>query len=177
MSRGYALISWVAVGYKWLPGPFGLGCLYVDERHRDGEPLEENWINRAGSDDFAALVDYTEEYRPGSRRFDVGERVNFELVPMAVAAAEQLLEWTVIELAASLRGVTDQIAQCAASLGLMTPARDQRAPHMLGVDLPREVAWALTQRLGDSGVIPASGEARCASRRTYTSPKATSTVS
>jgi selenocysteine lyase/cysteine desulfurase len=143
----------VAVGYKWLLGPFGLGCLYVDERHRDGEPLEENWINRAGSDDFAALVDYTEEYRPGSRRFDVGERTNFELVPMAIAAAEQLLEWTVIELAASLRGVTDQIAQGAASLGLMTPARDQRAPQMLGVDLPREVAWALAQKLRDSGVI------------------------
>lgn len=143
----------VAVGYKWLLGPFGLGCLYVDERYRDGEPLEENWINRAGSDDFAALVDYTEEYRPGSRRFDVGERTNFGLVPMAIAAAEQLLEWTVIELAASLRGVTDQIAQCATSLGLMTPARDQRAPHMLGVDLPREVAWALAQKLRDSAVI------------------------
>lgn len=47
----------VSVGYKWLLGPFGLGCLYVGERYRDGEPLEENWINRAGSDDFAGLVD------------------------------------------------------------------------------------------------------------------------
>jgi selenocysteine lyase/cysteine desulfurase len=43
----------VSVGHKWLLGPLGLGCLYVDEQFRDGEPLEENWINRAGSDDFA----------------------------------------------------------------------------------------------------------------------------
>jgi selenocysteine lyase/cysteine desulfurase len=143
----------VAVGYKWLLGPFGLGCLYVDERYRDGEPLEENWINRAGSDDFAALVDYAEEYRPGSRRFDVGERTKFELVPMAITAAEQLLDWTIIELAASLRALTDQIAQSARSLGLVSPACDQRAPHMLGVELPREVARAMAQKLRDAGVI------------------------
>src|SRR5437879_1100783 len=61
----------VSVGYKWLLGPLGLGCLYVAERHRDGEPLEENWINRAGSEDFARLVDYRDEYRDGARRYDV----------------------------------------------------------------------------------------------------------
>jgi selenocysteine lyase/cysteine desulfurase len=143
----------VAVGYKWLLGPFGLGCLYVDERYRDGEALEENWINRAGSEDFAALVDYTDEYRPGSRRFDVGERTNFGLVPMAIAATEQLLDWTIIEVAASLRALTDQIAQRAGNLGLTTADRDRRGPHMLGIELPREVARAMAQKLSDSGVI------------------------
>jgi selenocysteine lyase/cysteine desulfurase len=143
----------VAVGYKWLLGPFGLGCLYVDERHRDGEPLEENWINRAGSDDFAALVDYTDEYRPGARRFDVGQRTNFGLVPMAIAAAEQLLGWTIAGISASLRGLTDQIAQHAGSLGLATADRDQRGPHMLGIELPREMARAMAQHLSDRGVL------------------------
>jgi selenocysteine lyase/cysteine desulfurase len=55
----------VAVGYKWLLGPFALGYLYVAERHRDGVPLEENWISRLGSEDFAGLVDYQERYQPG----------------------------------------------------------------------------------------------------------------
>jgi hypothetical protein len=64
----------VAAGYKWLLGPFGLGYLYVAERHRDGRPLEENWILRAGSDDFARLTDYRDDYQAGARRFDVGER-------------------------------------------------------------------------------------------------------
>ena len=54
----------VSVGYKWLLGPLGVGCLYVDERHRDGEPIEENWINRAGAEDFAGLVDYAEDLPP-----------------------------------------------------------------------------------------------------------------
>src|SRR5918994_7376354 len=42
----------VSVGYKWLLGPFSLAYLYVDERHRDGEPIEHNWIVRAGAEDF-----------------------------------------------------------------------------------------------------------------------------
>lgn len=143
----------VSVGYKWLLGPFGVGCLYVDERHRDGEPLEENWINRAGSDDFSALADYTDAYRPGARRFDVGQRSNFGLVPMAIAAAEQLLEWTPAGVAASLRAVTDRIAQQAVDLDLAIPGPHERGPHMLGIGLPRDAASAAARRLADSGVI------------------------
>lgn len=143
----------VSVGYKWLLGPFGLGCLYVDQYYRGGEPLEENWINRAGSEDFAALVDYTDEYRPGARRFDVGQRTNFGLVPMAIAAAQQLLNWTIGEVAMSLRAVTDQIARRAEALGLATASPDQRGPHMLGIELPREAGHASARLLKERGVI------------------------
>jgi selenocysteine lyase/cysteine desulfurase len=143
----------VSVGYKWLLGPFGIGCLYVDEQYRDGEPLEENWINRAGTEDFAALVDYTDTYRPGARRFDVGARTSFNLVPMAIAAAEQLLGWGIPNVAASLRNVTDQIAQRAAGLDLAVAAADQRGPHMLGIGLARDAATAVARQLADSGVI------------------------
>jgi selenocysteine lyase/cysteine desulfurase len=143
----------VSVGYKWLLGPLGVGCLYVDERHRDGEPIEENWINRAGAEDFTALVDYTETYRPGARRFDVGARTNFGMVPMALAAAEQLLEWTIAGIAASLRTVTDEIGRRATELGYEIAPRDERGPHMLGVGLPREAANAIAANLGERRVI------------------------
>jgi selenocysteine lyase/cysteine desulfurase len=143
----------VAVGYKWLLGPLGLGCLYVSPRHRDGEPLEENWINRAGSEDFAALVDYTDDYRPGARRFDVGQRTSFGLVPMAIAAAEQLLEWTVDGIAARLAVVTGEIAERAASLGFTVAPPEQRGPHMLGIDVPRELAPALGRSLEERNVV------------------------
>ena len=143
----------VSVGYKWLLGPLGVGCLYVAERYRDGEPIEENWINREGSEDFAALADYTEAYRAGARRFDVGQRTNFGLVPMAVAAVEQVLEWTVGGVAASLQEVTDEIGRRAAGLGYAVPAQDRHGPHMLGIDLPRDVATVVDRRLVASGVI------------------------
>lgn len=141
----------VAVGYKWLLGPFGVGCLYVDERYHDGEPLEENWINRAGSEDFAGLVDYTDEYRSGARRFDVGERTNFGLVPMAIAATEQLFAWGIDAVASSLQLVTDEIGQRAISLGLNAP--DRHGPHMLGIKVPREVARTLGATLAEQRVI------------------------
>lgn len=143
----------VAVGYKWLLGPFGVGFLYVAERRRDGEPLEENWINRDGSEDFAALVDYKDAYRMGARRFDVGQRTNFGLVPMALAAVDQLLDWTVDGVASSLRPVSAEIGRRCAELGLGAPAAGDHAPHMLGIEIPREVARVLGDRLAERGVI------------------------
>ncbi|MBA2449557.1 MAG: aminotransferase class V-fold PLP-dependent enzyme, partial [Chloroflexi bacterium] len=99
----------VAAGYKWLLGPFSVAYLYVDPAHRSGKPIEENWIPRAGSEDFARLVDYRDDYLPGARRFDVGQRTNFTLLPMAIAAIGQLLVWDVARIAATLRELTARI--------------------------------------------------------------------
>jgi selenocysteine lyase/cysteine desulfurase len=137
----------VSVGYKWLLGPFGLGYLYVDQRHCDGEPLEENWILRADSDDFARLVDYRDEYQPGARRFDVGQRTNFELMPMAVAALRQLLTWQVSNIAHALAQVTTDIETRVADVGLQPIPADERGPHLLGVTIPAEIRGHVLQTL------------------------------
>jgi selenocysteine lyase/cysteine desulfurase len=138
----------VTVGYKWLLGPFSLGYLFVAEEHRDGEPLEENWIVRAGSEDFSGLIDYRDEYQPGARRFDMGQRTSFNLTPMAIAALEQLLEWEVPRIAETLATTTATIAGRAGELGLATLPADRRGPHLIGIDLPdaarQEAVRALT---------------------------------
>ena len=85
----------VATGYKWLLGPFSVAYLWVAPEHRFGMPLEQNWINRSGSEDFARLTDYQDDFQPGARRFDVGQRTNFTLTPMAIAALTQILDWQV----------------------------------------------------------------------------------
>ena len=41
----------VAVGYKWLLGPYSLGYLYLDPSLHGGEPLEENWIMLHNNDE------------------------------------------------------------------------------------------------------------------------------
>ncbi len=143
----------VAVGYKWLLGPLGFSYLYVDEAHRDGEPLEENWINRAGSEQFAGLVRYTDTYRAGSRRFDFGERTAFAQVAMAVAAVEQLGRWGIEGVASALREVTDEICDRAGQLGLSVPAPNERGPHMLGLEIPKERGLALEEQLEKRGVM------------------------
>ena len=163
----------VAVGYKWLLGPFGVGCLYVSEQHREGEPLEENWVNREGSDDFAALVDYKDHYRSGARRFDVGQRTNFGLVPMAIAAVDQLLEWGVARVASSLAAVVDEIATRVAGLGLSVPRPDQRGPHMLGIGLPRRLRAASASGSPKVASWPASVATPFALPHTFMSPAAT----
>ena len=143
----------VAVGYKWQLGPYSLGYLYMDRTLHEGEPLEENWIVRAGSDDFTAVADYVDEYRPGAQRFDVGERSNFQLTPMALAAIQQILEWTVEGIATSLQRCTDEIAAGAEALGLSVEPRSDRGPHMIGVGLPRADAQRVASSLAESRVV------------------------
>ena len=67
----------VCATYKWLMGPYSLGFAYLGPRFDDGEPLEETWIGRRGSENFKELVDYQDDYQPGALRYDVGERSNF----------------------------------------------------------------------------------------------------
>jgi selenocysteine lyase/cysteine desulfurase len=142
----------VAAGYKWMMGPYTLGFLYVAPKHRDGRPLEHNWIARQGSEDFAGLVDYKSEFQPGARRFDMGEGANFIALPMAVAALEQLLEWGVTEIQETLSVMTARIAERAAPLGLTASDPSMRAGHFLGLGFPGEVPDGLTDRLGQAGV-------------------------
>jgi selenocysteine lyase/cysteine desulfurase len=137
----------ITVGYKWLFGPLSVGYMYVGERHRGGEPIEHNWINRAESEDFARLVDYTDELQPGARRFDVGARTNFMLVPMAIAALEQVLAWSVDRIEASLVEITASIESGARDRGLSPLPADQRGSHVLGIELPEVRPADLTAQL------------------------------
>lgn len=143
----------VSVGYKWLLGPMSYGSLYVAPSLRDGEPLEENWISRSGADDFTTLVDYQDDYMPGARRFDVGQYSNFHLVPMAIAAMEQIEEWGVPRIGATLAAVTGEIGQRAAKLGLGVTPADRRGPHIIGLDLPVPSARRAAAALEAANVI------------------------
>jgi selenocysteine lyase/cysteine desulfurase len=133
--------------YKWLLGPYSLGFLYAAPHQRAGRPLEWNWITRAGSEDFAGLVNYRDEFQPGARRYDVGERSNFALMPVAKAALEQILEWGVAELSPTLRTMTDEVASRATALGLSVAPAHLHASHLIGLrakrlpaDLPARLA-------------------------------------
>ena len=145
----------VSVGYKWLLGPFGRGYLWVAPEHREGRPLEENWIVRAGSDDFAALVDYRDEYLPGARRYDQGARTLFELTPMAVAALEQILAWGPARIATALATVTGEIATRIAAAGVSVGATEPRGPHLLGIRVPAEATDRVAAALKDANCFVA----------------------
>jgi selenocysteine lyase/cysteine desulfurase len=141
----------VTVGYKWLLGPYGLGYLYVADRwHANGEPLEESWLNREGGDNFAALVDYTDEYQPGAQRFNQGESAQFYLLPMALAALAQIAQWTPARVQRQLSEWTRELSSRAAALGLDSIEPAQRVGHMIGLTargaLPSGLVDALAAR-------------------------------
>ncbi len=109
-------------------------------------------MNRERAADFASLVDYRDRYEPGARRFDVGERSNFVLMPMAVAALQQLTAWSPAAVAASLGELTARIAAGARERGLRALDPPARGPHLLGLRFPDGLPAALTERLAAHNV-------------------------
>jgi len=144
----------VAVGYKWLMGPYSLGYLYVAPRWQEsGTPIEQSWMVRAGAEDFTRLVDYVDDYRPGARRFDMGEFSQFVLAPMATAALTQVLDWSVPYIHDNLAALTSSIAREAEALGCSVAPESERVSHMLGLQLPGGLPAGLTERLAAARVF------------------------
>jgi selenocysteine lyase/cysteine desulfurase len=121
----------VAAGYKWMLAPYSIGLLYVAKKWQNGRPLEENWIQRDNSRDFSSLILYSDNYDAGARRFDMGERSNFALLPAAVRAMQQLLEWNVAKIEETLGVRTRHLASAAQDFGFSSPPENMRAPHYL----------------------------------------------
>ncbi|MGK2740589.1 aminotransferase class V-fold PLP-dependent enzyme [Tepidicaulis sp. LMO-SS28] len=142
----------VAASYKWLLGPYSLGAVYVSPRWHEGRPVEENWINRKGSEDFTRLVDYQYGYQPGARRFDMGERANFHLMPVFKKSLEMLLGWGVENIAATLAAKTEHLAKGANALGLNTAPATLRAGHFLGVRFPGGTPDGLLEKLREKNI-------------------------
>ncbi|MEO0557683.1 MAG: aminotransferase class V-fold PLP-dependent enzyme [Bacteroidota bacterium] len=130
----------VCAGYKWLLGGYGMGMMVLGDRFADGTPLEENWIGRAGSDQFAGLTSYEDAYAPGAVRFDVGERSNPILVPMLAAGIEQILEWTVPAIQERCAMLADRIVTGARQLGYGAEETRYRAGHLFGLAPPEGVS-------------------------------------
>jgi len=146
--------DFVAVaGYKWLLGPYSLGFLYVAPRRQGGRPIEHNWIARKDSEDFAGLVNYSREFQAGARRFDVGERSNFALMPVAEASLKLLSEWTVPRVFETLRLRTGAIAERArGEFGIDSVPSHRRASHYLGLRFSGGVPSDLPMRLAAAQV-------------------------
>jgi selenocysteine lyase/cysteine desulfurase len=126
----------VVASYKWLLGPYSIGVGYFGERYRDGLPLEETWIAREGSEDFQGLVEYRDGYQPGAIRFDVGERSNFILVPMLVAALRLLNEWDPARIQAYTRDLTRDFLDEIQDLGYRVEHEAYRVGHIFGIRMP-----------------------------------------
>ncbi|MCB1051984.1 MAG: aminotransferase class V-fold PLP-dependent enzyme [Acidobacteria bacterium] len=142
----------VAAAYKWLLGPYSLAYMYVNPKHHLGESLEANWITHEGGENFAGLVDYRDELVPNAHRFDVGERSNFTLLPMAQAALSLIREWGVESIAEALGKMTHYIEQAVEPLGFTVTPQAHRGPHMIGLRSENPISAQLGSMLGQSNI-------------------------
>jgi len=143
----------VTVGYKWLMGPYNLGYLYADPKYaRAGKPIEFSWMVKAGSDDFTRLVEYTDDYKPGARRFDAGEFASFIHIPMAAAALSQITAWGVENIQATLSRLTGAISAGVRDLGLKAPPQESRVGHMMGIPFPSEKIDGVRKKLVENNI-------------------------
>lgn len=129
----------VCAAYKWLFGPYSIGFAYYSDSFLNGIPLEENWITRLGSEDFSGLVKYEDDYQPGATRFDMGERSNFILVPMAIEALRLVNQWKPKNIQQYTERITRKPIAELRDAGWWIEGEDFRSSHLFGIRPPTEI--------------------------------------
>lgn len=129
----------ICCGYKWLMGPYSLGVAYFGERFHTGTPIENNWMNHQGSENFSNLVNYNHSFKPKATRFDVGESSNFILVPMLSEAIKQLIEWSPEAIQTYCKSITAAAIGRLQQLGCFIETSDFRGHHLFGIYLPKHM--------------------------------------
>jgi selenocysteine lyase/cysteine desulfurase len=125
-------------------------------------------MTRQHSDDVPQLVHYTDTYRPGARRYDVGETSNFALVPAITAALKQTLEWGVDNIHDHAGMLTDGLVEAVGDLGLTVTPHSLRARHLIGVHLAGAPINTITAALESAGVfVSVRGDAMRVSPHVY----------
>jgi selenocysteine lyase/cysteine desulfurase len=122
--------------YKFLLGPYRLGFLYAGPRWQaGGRTLEHHSWNRIGGDksDFYAVNEPA--FLPGARRFDMGERSDFAVLPVAIESLKLLRAWTAEGVFARLRHLNGLIWQEAEERNLARREHPFCAPHIAILDI------------------------------------------
>ena len=127
----------VCAGYKWLLGPYQYSFAAVGDRLLDGEPFEYNWINRKDSQNFSDLINYQSAYQPGARRFDAGERSNFIMIPMLLAALKQISAWGVDRIQHYCATLGEGLTHMLEGTPYTIAPTHERAAHLFGVRIAK----------------------------------------
>ncbi len=143
----------IVANYKWMLGPYSTGFLYVSPKYHSGQPLEEGWITRKNSKDFAKLVDYQDQYEPGAIRYDMGQRSNFSLVPGVLEALRQIRKWGIANIQNTLYHSNLVLCKKLSDLGLHIPRAENRGPHFIGAKLPSEAPTNILETLAEKKIF------------------------
>jgi selenocysteine lyase/cysteine desulfurase len=139
--------------YKFLLGPYRLAFLYADERwHDEGRPIEHHSWNRVGGDRSDFYKVDVPAFRPGARRYDMGERADFAVLPVAIEAMKLLNQWGIANSFERLRHLNTLIWDEAVKRKLIASVNPLRTPHISILDVGERVPGDLEQTLKKNGV-------------------------
>lgn len=129
----YLIVS----GYKWLLGPYSVSFLAVHPSRQDGQPLERSRYNcgkpGAGHEWLDGRLQYPEEWQSGARRFDVGEKANFCLMPMVNTGLEWVRLWGTKFISKRISQIAERLICISGEYGLTPVSPGNHAPHLFGL--------------------------------------------
>ncbi|REG90672.1 aminotransferase class V-fold PLP-dependent enzyme [Algoriphagus antarcticus] len=137
--KRFKIDALICASYKWLFGPYGIGISYFGHAFDGGQPLEESWLNRTNSQDFANLTKYDHEYTEDSGRYNIGEMSNFILLPMLNEALKQINEWTVPEIENYCHTLTIPLYDYLKSRDIVLEEEHYTSYHLFGLKLPKDI--------------------------------------
>ena len=123
----------ICAGYKWLMGPFSIGVAYYGNYFDKGIPIEDNWINRRGSENFSGLINYSDKYGELASRYNVGEQSNFILLPMLLAGLNQIESWGVKNIQDYCKNLISEEIKKVNQKKYWIEKENYRANHLFGI--------------------------------------------
>ena len=127
----------VVHSYKSKLCNYGLGFMWLGPRFSAGEPLEQSWLMRQGSNDFAQLVNYQDGYAAGMRRFDSSVRANPMLIQMLDASLELLQGWQAARIRDYCIAICGRFVDRARNAGFTVADAHERAGNLFGLRAPQ----------------------------------------
>ena len=141
----------VCAAYKWLMGPYGFGVAYYGERFDNGNPIEESWINRKGSENFSQLINYQDEYGSGAKRFSMGQQSNFINVEMLSSGLDQIKRWGVENIYNYITKITKPCFEILDKSKVWYEEDKYRASHLFGLK-PKKNLKKILQKIANEKI-------------------------
>jgi selenocysteine lyase/cysteine desulfurase len=138
--QDFGVDALICAGYKTLMGAYSLGYAYFSDYFDGGKPIEESWITRRDSENFADLLNYKDDYHPLSTRYDMGEKSNFIAVPMGIVALSEILERGVDNIQNYSKSLTINAIEQWRGAGCWVENADFRSHHLFGLQLPPHIS-------------------------------------
>lgn len=122
--------------YKFLLGPYRLAFLYADPRWQaEGRPLEHHAWHRINGDAPDFYVETVPGFKPGARRFDMGQRSDFAVLPVAIESLKLVNRLGVPAIHQRIAMLNDLVWERAMACGLVDGIDPRRVPHIAILDM------------------------------------------